>query len=176
LKRDSQTLKSKLYQFSQTKESPVTAKSEVNNSKRAVMDWSPEERAVWGTARECVIEEAHLNLVCMEGLLTNATRRAQMKQGACAWIGQRANYDGVQAELEQDQSSWRSFQPSPVDFSFSDSVTPTHIDFGARAATFNETSNRFQPSGQTNAFQRNPPSQQLGNSRYVFKNAWRNFS
>jgi hypothetical protein len=104
-----------------------------------------EDLAIQRLVRESVLENGHINLVCMEGLITNATKTANLRRDQCALLTQQVNHEIVELSIAEENVQNR-FQPGsdfsvrPMDFGFETSGP----DFGAPSAidTHNERPSR----------------------------------
>jgi hypothetical protein len=78
-----------------------------------------EDLAIQRVVRESVLENARMNILCMEGLITNAAKAANLKRDRCALVTQQVNYEVVEMSMAEENVHNRftedehelSFQP-----------------------------------------------------------------
>jgi hypothetical protein len=74
-----------------------------------------EDIAICWVAKEASLENAHMNLVCMEGLITNATKAANLKRDRCALVAQQANHAVLEMGISEENAQNR-FADDTIDF------------------------------------------------------------
>jgi hypothetical protein len=76
----------------------------------------PEEYTIHQIAREAIRENAHMNLTCMEGLKTNATKVANVKRDRLALITQQVNLDAVDMMIAEENATQGDRTQAPFSF------------------------------------------------------------
>jgi hypothetical protein len=82
-----------------------------------------EDLAIQRVVRESVLESARMNVLCMEGLITNATKAANLKRDRCAFVTQQVNYEVVEMSMAEENAHNRfaedqnAFSFQPITFS-----------------------------------------------------------
>jgi hypothetical protein len=76
------------------------------------MFWAEEDAAIRQLVRETALENANVNIICMEALLTNATKSANLKRDKCALVTQQVNYDVIEMSIAEEKAKNRFAQDS----------------------------------------------------------------
>jgi hypothetical protein len=76
------------------------------------MFWVEEDSSIHQLVREIALENAPINIYCMEALITNATKAANLKRGKCALVTQQVNYDVVEMSVAEEKAQNRFAQDS----------------------------------------------------------------